>query len=224
MIDPAVRNFDKVWTRFLSRLGMYSPTAVSTLRPGATAEQIAHLEAVLGFALHPDVGALLERHNGTEYAEYGGSAEGADFLPSGYMLDSIDQILAGHQQRMDLSAQTRALGSSEDDDLYAHAYQWVPIAHSISAAILLVEHRPGPSYGHVISLGIGSGDFEGTKWADTPLEFFDALTDSLNTRRPFHDETPGVRESDSTGEILMYWEQPAGDLPEDPFPRAWYFE
>ncbi|MET8874390.1 SMI1/KNR4 family protein [Nocardia sp. NPDC004604] len=203
MTHPAP--FDQVWTRFLHLLGMYSPASVATLQPGATAEQIAHLEAVQGFALHPDVRALLEHHNGTVYAEYGGADEGANFLPMGYMLDSIDRILAGHEWRTTFSAENRASGLGEET-LYGHAHQWVPIAHSIDAGILFVEHRPGPTYGHVIELGIGSGAFEGTLWANTLLEFFDALAHSLNTRSPFRDETPGVRESNLTGKIYAHWD------------------
>lgn len=195
--------FDQVWARFLHHLRMYSPASAATLQPGATAEQIAHLEAVHGFALHPDVRALLEHHNGTRYID-GNAAEGAEFLPMGYMLDPIDRILAGHQWRTTFSAENRALGFDEET-LYGHAHQWVPIAHSIDAGILFVEHRPGPTYGHVIELGIGSGAFEGTRWADTLPEFFDTLTRCLDTGTSFHGQTPGVRESNRTEEIYLHW-------------------
>jgi hypothetical protein len=50
--------FDQVWARFLHDLRMYSPASAATLQPGATAEQIAHLETVHGFALHSDVRVL----------------------------------------------------------------------------------------------------------------------------------------------------------------------
>ncbi len=182
---------------------MYSPASAATLQPGATAEQIAHLEAVHGFALHPDVRALLEHHNGTVQVN-GNAVEGAEFLPMGYMLDPIDRILAGHQWRTTFSAENRALGFDEET-LYGHADRWVPIAHSIDAGILFVEHRPGPTYGHVIELGIGSGDFEGSLWAGTLSEFFDTLTHCLDTRTPFHDQTPGVRESNGTEDTYLYW-------------------
>ncbi|TLG15700.1 SMI1/KNR4 family protein [Nocardia cyriacigeorgica] len=204
MPHPAPRTFDQVWARFLHQLGMYSPASVATLQPGATAEQIAHLEAVQGFALHPDVRALLEHHNGAQYVD-GNAVEGADFLPMTYMLDPIDQILAGREWRTTFSAENRASGIPEEA-LYGHAHQWVPIAHSIDAGILFVEHRPGPTYGHVIELGIGSGAFEGTPWADTLLEFFDTLTHSLDTRTPFHDQTPSVWKSNLTEKVYLQWD------------------
>jgi cell wall assembly regulator SMI1 len=183
---------------------MYSPASAATLQPGATAEQITHLEAVHGFALHPDVRALLEHHNGTVHVN-GNAAEGAEFLPRGYMLDPVDRILAGHEWRTTFSAENRAMGLGEET-LYGHAHQWLPIAHSIDAGILFVEHRPGPTYGHVIELGIGSGAFEGTLWGNTPREFFDALTDSLATRTSFRDQTPETWESNSTGKIYLHWD------------------
>lgn len=204
MPHPAPDTFALVWARFLHHLRMHSPASAATLQPGATAEQIAHLQAVQGFALHPDVRALLEHHNGTAYVD-GNTVEGADFLPMGYMLDPIAQILAGHEWRTTFSAENRAMGIPEET-LYGHAHQWVPIAHSIDAGILFVEHRPGPTYGHVIELGIGSGAFEGTLWANTLLEFFDALTHSLDTDTPFHDQTPGLRESNLTAKIYLDWD------------------
>ncbi|GAB0108048.1 hypothetical protein JMUB6875_70510 [Nocardia sp. JMUB6875] len=188
----------------MHHLGMYSPASVATLQPGATAEQIAKLEAALGFALHPDVRALLEHHNGTAYVD-GNAVEGADFLPMTYMLDPIDQILAGHEWRTTFSAENRAMGLGEET-LYGHAHQWVPIAHSIDAGILFVEHRPGPTYGHVIELGIGSGAFEGTLWGETLVEFFDTLTHCLNSRTPFRGQTPSLRESNRGEKTYLHWE------------------
>ena len=204
MPHPTPRTFDQVWSRFLHQLDTYSPASVATLQPGADAEQIAHLETVLGFSLHPDVRALLEHHNGVVYAN-GNAVEGADFLPMSYMLDPIDQILSGHEWRTTFSTENREMGFGEDT-LYGHAHEWVPIAHSIDAGILFVEHRPGPTYGHVIELGIGSGDFEGTLWGDTLLEFFDALTHSLDTHTPFQDQFPGVQRSDLTEKIYVHWD------------------
>ncbi|SUA77073.1 Uncharacterised protein [Nocardia otitidiscaviarum] len=135
----------------------------------------------------------------------GNAVEGAEFLPMAYMLDSIDRILDGHEWRTTFSAENRASGMPEET-LYGHAHQWVPIAHSIDAGILFVEHRPGPTYGHVIELSIGSGAFEGTLWAETLLEFFDTLTHSLDTRTPFHDQTPSLRESNLTAKSYLHWD------------------
>ncbi|MFI6866241.1 SMI1/KNR4 family protein [Nocardia sp. NPDC050406] len=204
MPDPAPDTFDQVWARFHRHLCRYSPASAATLQPGAIAEQIAHLEAVHGFALHPDVRALLENHNGTVHVN-GNAVEGSEFLPLGYMLDPIDRIVADHEWRTTFSAENRALGFDEET-LYGHAHQWVPIAHSISAGILFVEHRPGPTYGHVIELGIGSGAFEGTLWANTLLEFFATLAHSLDTRTPFRDQTPGVWKSDLTEKTYLQWD------------------
>ena len=183
---------------------MYSPASAATLQSGATGEQIAHLETVHGFPLHPDVRALLEHHNGTAWVD-GNAVEGAGFLPMGYMLDPIDRILAGHEWRTTFSAENRAMGFPEET-LYGHAHQWFPIAHSIDAGVLFVEHRPGPTYGHVIELGIGSGAFEGTLWAGTLVEFFDALTHCLDTGIPFRGQTPSLRESNRTEKIFLHWD------------------
>ncbi len=56
--------FEAAWDRFASWLSAHCPIDHAALRPAATTEEIRTLEIRLGFPLHPQLRALLERHNG----------------------------------------------------------------------------------------------------------------------------------------------------------------
>ncbi|WP_345553738.1 SMI1/KNR4 family protein [Streptomyces lannensis] len=60
--DPAA--FGVAWGRFASWLSVHCPVDHASLRSPASAKEIRALEAQLGFPLHPQLRALLERHNG----------------------------------------------------------------------------------------------------------------------------------------------------------------
>ncbi|WP_328712797.1 SMI1/KNR4 family protein [Nocardia salmonicida] len=197
--------FDQAWDRFLALLATYSSATRAALRPAATSDEIARLEADLGFALHPDLRALLERHNGVVETQYGGFVErtGA-FLPMGYQLLDISKIASDHRFFVKEGVLNREFWPEEH--LWGHMHQWAPIARSIDAGVLFIDHRPGPTYGHVYEAGIGSGATDGTLWGSSLTEFVTALADALDTRSTFRsDYFPEVRRSDLSGSALLHW-------------------
>ncbi|PJE95785.1 cell wall assembly protein Knr4 [Streptomyces carminius] len=181
--DPAA--FDAAWDRFSSWLSAHAPVDHAALLPPATAEEIAGLEARLGFPLHPQLRALLRRHNGVmEHVEPDNLHAGA-FLPIGHRLNTVDHIVLQHGILEDGLADLLAEGVETEDEPSSHAHQWVAFAHPNDGGITFIDHCPGPAYGHVYEMGIGSGAVEPTKWASSLAGLFDALTESLETGEPF---------------------------------------
>ncbi|MEU6579003.1 SMI1/KNR4 family protein [Streptomyces sp. NPDC046805] len=191
MTDRDVARFDAAWNRFACWLSTHVPIDHAALRPPATAEEIAALEVRLGFPLHPQLRALLERHNGViERPERPDRHAGA-FLPLGHRLNGTDRIAREHRWLVDEGAAIIGDGWGEDKDvLYGHADQWVPFAHPNDGGIVFVDHRPCPTYGHVYEMGIGSGDSEATKWASSLAELFEGLAASLDNGQPFQGSWP----------------------------------
>lgn len=197
--------FFAAWDRFASWLSVHCPIDHAALRSPATAEEIAALEARLGFPLHPQLRALLERHNGVmERPERDNHHAGA-FLPLGHRLSGTDRIARQHGWLVDEGAEVIAGGVWEEDDLCGHAHQWVPFAHPNDGGIVFVDHRPGPSYGHVHEMGIGSGAVDATKWASSLAELFDDLAASLETGEPFQRSWPTPHELPS-GQFCLTWD------------------
>lgn len=199
--------FDAAWTRFSGWLKTNSPADHATLQPAASGDAIAALEARLGFPLHAELRALLERHNGV--GEEGPQApdgfRAGGFLPLGHRLSDVDAIAETHAFFVECEEDNLATGMWEEDDLVGHAHQWVQFAQPNDGGTAFIDHRPGPTYGHVYEMGIGSGDIDGVLWATSLSELFDRLANSLDTQTSFTYYWPTTYEHPS-GQHCVQWE------------------
>ncbi|MFD3730651.1 SMI1/KNR4 family protein [Streptomyces sp. NPDC058632] len=205
MTDTELAAFDAAWERFEHWLSVRAPIDRAALLPPATAEEIAALEARLGFPLHPHVRALLQRHDGVMPDPEPASHHAGAFLPLGHRLIGTDSIARGHEFLADEMAELIANGYWEEDTLYGHAHQWVPFAYPIDGGIAFVDHRPGPTYGHVYETGLGSGAVEATRWASSLAELFDGLAASLDTGERYLRDWPTPYELPS-GHFCLVWD------------------
>ncbi|WP_030464652.1 SMI1/KNR4 family protein [Kitasatospora sp. NRRL B-11411] len=209
MTDSDVFAFASAWRRFTAWLAVNSPADHASLRPAADAAQITSLEDRLGFVLHPQLRALLELHDGVVVQQFDDSREPfpvGSFLPLGYRLNTVERVLTDHRLFAELFAE-EACGPELWDTapLIAHARWWVPIARPNDGGLLFVDHCPRPTYGHVYEMGVGSGDIDGFLWATSLAELFMALTDSLDTGRPFRHFTAGTYRH-SSGQHRIDWQ------------------
>ncbi|MFF7332440.1 SMI1/KNR4 family protein [Streptomyces sp. NPDC008150] len=206
------------WDRVASWLRTHSPIDHAALRGPATGEEIAALETRLGFPLHPQLRALLELHDGAvPYPEHGVHRAGA-FLPLGHRLSTADDIAAHHRWLGHLGTRIPDLpavagGSPE------HARRWVECAHLDDGGVVLVDHRPGPSYGHVHEIGIASGPAGATNWAHTLAELFDKLANCLENRRAFMDHGAPVPYELPSGHHCVGWSP--GSAPDEGGTPPW---
>jgi cell wall assembly regulator SMI1 len=211
MATSEVGTFDQVWDRLLSLLAGYSPAALNALRPPATPDEITRLEADLGFILHPDLRALLERNNGAAETRHGEFVEkpGA-FLPLSYQLLDISKIASDHRFFVKEAVLNREVFPEEH--LLGHMQQWAPIARSVDAGVLFVDHRPGPTYGHVYEMGIGSGVIDGRFCGPTLTAFFDTVAGALDNGTNLWSFRPEVYESELSGQTLLTWVSSSEDV------------
>ncbi|MEY9875331.1 cell wall assembly regulator SMI1 [Streptacidiphilus sp. MAP12-33] len=189
----------QAWTRFASCLVRQAPASYTALRPPASAERLAALEAALGFALHPELRGLLELHEGASRTSVG-------FLPLSHRLCAAVEIAEINAMFADYEQENRDAGVWEDEDaVMGHPHQWVPFAHSIDGGLAFVDHRPGPGYGMVHEFGMGLGDCETTVWASGLTELFAALADSVRSAEPFGVFRPAPGETPA-GERVLSWD------------------
>lgn len=204
-IDTA--SFSHAWARFETWLATHSPADHAALRKPARLEQLAALETRLGFALHPELKALLELHDGA--AEPAASPRSAlpagAFLPLGHRLSSVAGIVMIYEMLVDIGEDNIEGDLWEEDALAVNLDRCVPFALPNDGGVAFVDHRPGPSYGHVYEMGIGSGDLNGTLWATSLTELFRALTNALETCSPFLHYVPTTYEQES-GHHCVQWE------------------
>ncbi|MEV7783166.1 SMI1/KNR4 family protein [Kitasatospora sp. NPDC088351] len=178
------------------------------MRPGATGEQIADLERGLGFRLHPRVRALLSRHNGVTdpRPEYGPDFFPAgSFLPLGHRLLDTDRILTRHRSFAKIFKNDECDPTDRDEQpLYAHAHLWVPLALPNDGGVLFMDHCPGPTYGRIYEMGVGSGDIDGSLWATDLTNLVTSVAASLETGQPFRYFAPKTLHH-ASGRHRIHW-------------------
>ncbi|MFE7564509.1 hypothetical protein [Kitasatospora sp. NPDC057500] len=102
MTDTDALALVSAWRGFSAWLAAHSPADHAALQPAAGAGQIASLEDGLGFALHPQLRALLELHNGVAPRAAGDTFPAGSFLPLAHRLLPAEQILTYHRRYVEL--------------------------------------------------------------------------------------------------------------------------
>jgi cell wall assembly regulator SMI1 len=192
--------FNRAWDKFEDWLATNLPDEHATLRPPATAEEIASVEATYGFPLHPELKALLQRHNGVHHSI--GRSPGA-FLPGRHRLNSTNQISSDRSTLVQFSEDfPENWGEWPEEAVVAHAHQWVTFAAPNDGGMVFVDHRPGLTYGRVYEFGMGSGASDTTEWAASLTDLFTALTTALETNTTFKYYSPAFGQNPSGRQTL----------------------
>lgn len=129
----------EAWHHLTTWLTAHAPDDHATLRPGCSDGELGRLADGLGFAVHADVRATLELHDGVVMRR--ASTEAGAFL-LGYSLLGVDGILEAHR---DLVAMVEDAREEGEEDLVVGRtgdVRCVPLARDISGDLLFVDHRP----------------------------------------------------------------------------------
>ncbi|ANH89712.1 cell wall assembly protein Knr4 [Streptomyces sp. SAT1] len=200
--------FEREWSRFASWLRSNSPADHAMLRGPAERERLAELESRLGFDLHPELNTLLQQHDGAAEPVTGPgsrrSLPAGAFLPSGHRLSSVDDILMMYDVLVEVGRDNIDADLWADDALAVNLHRCVPFALPNDGGVAFIDHRPGPSYGHVYEMGIGSGDLDGTLWATGLTQLFRTLADALESGGPFLCYWPTLYEAEP-GHHCLEW-------------------
>lgn len=175
--------------RWIDLVEQHAPEVRSTLRPGATAEQIAAVESAIGFELPDDVRTWFQLHDGQEYAPKVNILFGLELLP-------LDQLLHEWREWQDLADYNEEFGpdsTSSPEGAIAAAYTtpgWIPLAQSpASGNYLGIDLNPEPqgTRGQVINFGRDEDDkcVVATSWT----EFVRLVIDELEAGRVVFDDT-----------------------------------
>lgn len=207
MADIDDTPFHQAWGRLEAWLVSHSPDDHATLLPPATPSDLRTLEDALGFALHPELTALLQRHNGScehHLSRYSPPFPAGAFLPMGHRLAGTAGIATGHRELVELDEQYPSTDFWHEDDVEGHRRHWVPFAYPNDGGLAFIDHHPGATYGHVYEFGLGSGAVEASRWADSLTQFIATVTDSLTTGSAFRHFCPSTFQHPS-GALCVDW-------------------
>ncbi|MEU1002728.1 SMI1/KNR4 family protein [Streptomyces tibetensis] len=155
----------QLWERLERWLSEHAPGEYASMRAGASEADISQLEEGLGFPLHPELKALLARHDGVIPPR--GSTDPGTFLLNYALLDTR-RILEGQRRLVSMVEDAVEEG---DEDLVAGRIahrEWVPFAQGFSGDMLFVDHRRGDHYGEVGEISFGDPDYR-VLWASQEL-------------------------------------------------------
>ncbi|MET7300158.1 SMI1/KNR4 family protein [Embleya sp. NPDC005575] len=205
-MDDTTTAFERVWDRFEPALAVFSPLDHAALRGPAVPGTVERLRDRLGFALHPQLAALWERHDGVRDPEETGVFHGSFLV--GYRLHGIDDTTRGYafveEQAQDFEevfVPEHYVDGFREDFPDGHIASWVPFARAIHGGEIYVDHHPGPLWGTVFECSYG----ECTVWATDLADLFDRLADSLEHGTPFRGERP-LTWTDPDGNSSITWE------------------
>jgi cell wall assembly regulator SMI1 len=141
---------DEAWDRISEWLCTHAPASYQTLSAPASSEELTWAEAHLKTSVDSGLRRFLSRLNGVD-----STSPDRFTFPTTYAPLSVQEIVAQHATLTELLSE---MGSSAPRRWW-HPL-WVPFATSVGADCLVLDHRPGPTQGHVgVFLHDGHADF-----------------------------------------------------------------
>jgi len=140
----------------------------------------------MGLAIPSDLKAVLAIANGAAAFAEGVFYPGAGFLPGGYRLLSVPEIVEQRQMNNQILSTT-------DEEMVGFWWhpQWLPVAQHVRADALVIDLRPGSNCGAVGEFAHDERtEFGG--WGSSFAEFIARTADSIENAVNFRDYCPLV--------------------------------
>ncbi|MFF8845791.1 SMI1/KNR4 family protein [Streptomyces sp. NPDC015127] len=178
-MDDLIRAWERIETWLRER---QCTRAVSALHPPASEEAIQSLQAAIPYPLHPHLVQWLRIHDG---------APGCDALiwPGGYVPYGTEGLKAGPEYMKEgLEEFLDQFPEYRDDPEDCPAVPWadplwLPIAGTNTGESLLIDHRPGDTYGNIIEVDYESNEVTAVRWKDLG-EMIGLMAESLESGSP----------------------------------------
>ncbi|MFJ3205806.1 SMI1/KNR4 family protein [Streptomyces sp. NPDC086989] len=184
---------------FRAWLEANAPGTLLSLNPPASESEIERLGTV-GYLPPPDLPALLRCHNGAPPVTRGGALSA--YLPGGYSLKSVDQILIDRTVMLEDIEYERRRGTLVDNyGLTCHS-DWLPLASDSAGGQLFLDNRTGPLLGSVLAYDDGRLQYQ-PKWPSL-RSMLGEMNSSVRGRGTAGGLMPRVR----PGELTIEWYDP----------------
>ncbi|MDQ1010044.1 cell wall assembly regulator SMI1 [Streptomyces sp. V4I23] len=170
----------RAWERIETWLGEHQCTsALSELHPPASEEAIQSLRDAIPYPLHPHLVQWLGIHDGAPLYD-------APIWPGGYVPYGIDGLEGGPEYMEEMLEE---FNEQRDEDP-AHWILdpwadplWLPIAGTNTGESLLIDHRPGDTYGNIIEIDYEGNEVTAVRWKNLG-EMIGLMAESLESGSP----------------------------------------
>jgi cell wall assembly regulator SMI1 len=170
-------NIRQAWGRVVRWLELNAPKNAAALCEPASPKMISDAEAKLGVSFPQEMWTWLLTNNGVRTLDEDGgrfAASGGSFLPSGWHLLSVAQVVDVSEWRKDMAAMEPS--PDPDRETLGWHQDWVPFAVETDWL-----------YGRFIDTGTGmlgrwsDGDLNEFETHDSLAEYFHSLADEMRT-------------------------------------------
>lgn len=187
--DRGASEFHQVWERLNTWLELHAPDDYRALRLPASDAAINSVTDG-AFPLCDELRALLQHHDGVPLLRSAGDP--GSFLPGTRGLYGTQRLRAGHQRMREnvswsIEEGTDSLVVGET----AHTH-WIPFAGDVTGQELVIDHRPGATYGKVLEYDDEYCRYE-PRWRSL-THFFGEVADALETMSRIDHYQPQMRE------------------------------
>lgn len=155
-------------------------SALSALHPPASEEAIQSLQNAIAYPLHPHLVQWLRIHDGAH-------EHGAPVWPGGYVPYGVEGLKGGPRQTADMLEEFHDQFTEEEiQDMGLAPWAdplWLPIAGTNTGESLVIDHRPGDTYGTILEIDYALDFWGDVRWKNLG-EMIRLMAESLKSGVP----------------------------------------
>ncbi|WP_189970258.1 SMI1/KNR4 family protein [Streptomyces violascens] len=170
----------QAWSRIESWLRQHQCTnALSGLRPPASEEAVQSLQDAIAYPLHPHLVQWLGIHDGAPLYD-------APVWPGGHVPYDVEGLKGGPEYMEEMLEEFDEQREEDPEHWILDPWAdplWLPIAGTQTGQSLLIDHRPGDTYGNIIELDYEGSEVTAVRWKDLG-EMVRMMAESLDSGSP----------------------------------------
>ncbi|MFG2172569.1 SMI1/KNR4 family protein [Streptomyces niveus] len=175
-MDDLIRDWERIenWLREHRR-----DSDLAALHPPASDAALQSLRDALPYPPHPHLERWLEIHGGSPMY-------GAHLWPGGHVPYDVEALKGGPAYMAEMLEEFHDEFGEDPEEWVMSPWAdlwWLPAAGTHTGESLLIDHRPGVTYGNIIEIDQEVGDVPAVRWKDLG-EMIRLMAESLETGAP----------------------------------------
>ncbi|MBL3668362.1 SMI1/KNR4 family protein [Streptomyces sp. M2CJ-2] len=170
----------RAWGRIETWLREHQCTsALSALHPPASEEAVRSLRDAIPYPLHPHLVQWLGIHGGAPMYD-------APVWPGGYVPYDVEGLKGGPEHMEDMLEEFHEQRDEDPEHWILDPWAdplWLPVAGTNTGESLLIDHRPGDTYGNVIEVDYEDNEVTAVRWKSLG-EMIRLMAESLESGSP----------------------------------------
>ncbi|WP_405801572.1 SMI1/KNR4 family protein [Streptomyces sp. NBC_01506] len=178
-------DLSRAWERIEAWLrGHQCTSALSELPPASSEEAVQVLQDAIPYPLHPHLVQWLRIHGGAPMND--APMNDAPVWPGGHVPYDVEALKRGPDYMREMLEEFHDEFGEDPEEWVMSPWAdplWLPVAGTHTGESLLVDHRPGDTYGNIIEIDYESNEVTAVRWKSLG-EMIRLMAQSLETGTP----------------------------------------